>query len=132
MNALPNVPPEGRPRITGRRAMPRVRLYIPAKVLLIHGLENCLLDDLSQGGASVTLAGHLPRPGAAVVLTARDLDAFGAVVWSLGARFGLAFEEPLPLHAVVNLRHAADSWTGSEAARQRRLERGRGPLRPFS
>lgn len=131
MNAPPDIPPQRCLRITGRRAIPRVRLYIPAKVLMIHGLENCLLDDLSQAGASVTLAGHLPRPGASVVLTARDLDAFGAVVWSQGARFGLVFEEHLPLQAVVNLRHFADSWTGNEAARQRRLERGRGPLRPF-
>lgn len=103
--------------------MPRVRLGIPAKVQLLHGLENCLLDDLSQTGARVTLAGSLPRPGAGVVVKAAGLDVFGNVVWSHGARFGIVFEEPLPLHDVVNVRHIADSFGEHEASQMRRNAR---------
>ena len=103
--------------------MPRVRLGIPAKVQLLHGLENCLLDDLSQTGARVTLAGSLPGPGAGVVVKAAGLDVFGNVVWSNGARFGIVFEEPLPLHHVVNVRHLADSYAEHEAAQMRRNAR---------
>ncbi len=114
------------PRITGRRASPRVRLYIPATVLLLHGRENCLLDDLSQNGARVTLAGRIPGVGAGVVLCATGLDVFGSVVWSQGARFGIQFEEPLPLHEVVNVRHHADARARQEAANT--LRHGRSPL----
>ncbi len=108
------------PRITGRRATPRVRLCIPAQALLLHGLENCLLDDLSQAGARVTLAGRLPSAGAGVVLKAKGLDVFGSVIWAQGARFGIAFEEPLPLNTVVAVRHFADAYAQHEVELQRR------------
>lgn len=111
------------PRITGRRATPRVRLYIPAQVLLIQGLVNCLLDDLSQAGARVTIAAKLPSPGAGVVLRVKGLEVFGNVVWSQGARFGILFEEPLALHDVVNVRHFADAYVDHERAIQRRNAR---------
>jgi hypothetical protein len=111
------------PRITGRRASPRVRLCIPAQVLLIQGLENCLLDDLSQAGARVTIAAKLPSPGAGVILRAKGLEVFGTVVWAQGARFGLQFEEPLALHDVVNVRHFADAYVDHERAIQRRNAR---------
>lgn len=124
------------PRITGRRATPRVRLYIPATVLLLHGKENCLLDDLSQQGARVTIAAKLPSVGAGVVLNTKGLDVFGNVIWAQGVRFGIQFEEPLPLHDVVNVRHYADAHADHERALLRRNARtfvqGRPPLRSFS
>jgi hypothetical protein len=124
------------PRITGRRATPRVRLYIPATALLLHGKVNCLLDDLSQAGAGVTIAARLPGVGAGAVLEAAGLDVFGTVIWSQGARFGIQFEEPLPLHEVVNVRHHADARARQEAANVQRHGRsplqGRPRLRPFS
>lgn len=116
-SALPLFPGS---RLTGRRAMPRLRLAMPAKVQLMHGMENCVLDDLSQTGARVTLAGRLPGPGAGVVLKATGLDVFGTVVWSEGSRFGIKFEEPLPLHDVVNVRHIADAYFEHDAAQARR------------
>jgi PilZ domain len=123
------------PRITGRRATPRVRLYMAAQVILLEGRRNCLLDDLSQAGARVTIAAKLPPPGAGVVLRAKGLEVFGTVVWSHGACFGLVFEEPLPLHEVVNLRHYSDANADHEAALQRHNARmgmpGRPRLRPF-
>ncbi|WP_292931468.1 PilZ domain-containing protein [Novosphingobium sp. PASSN1] len=103
--------------------MPRVRLCIPAKVQMLHGLENTLLDDLSQTGARVTLAGRLPGAGAGVVVKAAGLDVFGNVVWAKGARFGIVFEEPLPLHDVVNVRHLADAYAEHEAEQMRRNAR---------
>ena len=121
--------------LTGRRALPRLRLGIPAQVLLLKGLDNCLLDDLSQSGARVTLAGWPPSVGAGVVLTAQGLDVFGSVIWARDGRFGIAFEEPLPLHTVVNLRHFADAYAEHEAEQARRNARmfvqGRPRLRRF-
>ena len=103
---------------------------------LLNGLENCLLDDLSQTGARVTLAGRIPQPGSGVVLKAKGLDVFGTVVWAEGARFGILFDERLPLHDVVNVRHLADAWVEHEAGQARRNARifvqGRPRLRPYS
>ena len=122
-------------RLTGRRSLPRLRLGIPAQMLLLKGLERCLLDDLSQSGARVTLAGLLPSVGAGVVLTAQGLDVFGTVIWARDGRVGIAFEEPLPLHNVVNLRHFADSYAEHEAEQARRnacmFVQGRPGLRRF-
>jgi hypothetical protein len=111
------------PRITGRRAVPRVRLFIPAQVMLLGGLLNCLLDDISQAGARVTVAAKLPAIGAGVVIRVKGVDVFGNVVWALGARFGIVFEEPLELHEVVKLRHLADDHIDHERALQRRNAR---------
>ncbi len=116
----PNTP---MPRITGRRATPRVRLYIPAQVMLLEGLRNCLLDDMSQAGARVTIAAKLPAIGAGVVVRSTGVEVFGNVVWSLGARFGIVFEEPLALHEVVALRHFADDHADEEMRLQRRNAR---------
>ena len=137
MNASSALPVFPGTRLTGRRAMPRLRLYMPAKVQMLHGIENCLLDDLSQTGARVTLAARLPATGVGVVLKAKGLDVFGSVVWSHGSRFGIVFEEPLPLHDVVNVRHIADAFAENEAAQMRRNARnfvqgGGPPLRRYS
>lgn len=136
MSPMPSQPIVPKPRITGRRATPRVRLYIPATVLLLQGKENCLLDDLSQTGARVTLAGRLPGVGAGLVLTTTGLDVFGSVVWAHGSRFGMRFEEPLPLHDVVSMRHYADAHADYEQALLRRNARtfvqGRSSLKSFS
>lgn len=123
MNAASPKPNFLQPQITGRRTKPRVRLHIPAHVILLQGLVNCQLDDLSQTGARVTIAARLPGIGAGVVLQTNRLDVFGTVVWSQGACFGIAFEEPLPLHEVVNERHFADANAGPEAALYRRSGR---------
>lgn len=118
-------------RTIGRRASARVRLCIPAQVLLLQGLENCLLDDLSQAGARVTIAARPPGIGAGVVLTAKGLDAFGTVIWAHGARFGLAFEELLPLSDVVNARHFAHAHAEYEAAQNARNASLFGPGSPW-
>jgi hypothetical protein len=123
MNAHSIQPNLAMSRITGRRAVPRVRLHVPAQVMLLQGLVSCKLDDLSQAGARVTIAAKLPGIGAGVVLRTNRLDVFGTVVWAQGARFGIAFEEPLALHEVVNERHFADANAGHEPAPCRRSGR---------
>jgi hypothetical protein len=130
MSALPLDAMLPKPRITGRRAAPRARLFVPAEVLLLQGLEKCLLDDLSQHGARITLGTHMPRPGSGVVLQIEDLDAFGTVIWVNGQRFGLQFEDTLPLPQVVLIRHYADAYPAQEAARNARNLRTFGPGRP--
>lgn len=123
MTAFCSQPTLPMPRITGRRATPRVRLYIPAQVMLLEGLYNCLLDDMSQAGARVTIAAKLPPPGAGVVIRTKGVEVFGNVVWTQVARFGIVFEEPLALHEVVGLRHFADDYADEERRMQRRNAR---------
>lgn len=106
--------PPQTPGLTGRRAVSRVRLFVPADVVLLQGQERCLLDDLSQHGARITVRGHLPRPGSGVVLQVQALDAFGTVIWAMGQRFGLQFDEVLPLPSVIAIRHFADAYVDEE------------------
>lgn len=108
-----NAPPA--PRVTGRRAAARVRLSVPAEVVLLQGVEKCLLDDLSQHGARITLGGHMPRAGSGMVLKIQALDAFGTVIWVAGQRLGVQFDEALPLNSVVAIRHYADAYAEHEA-----------------
>jgi len=118
--------------MTGRRAAPRARVFVPADVLLLQGLEKCRLDDLSQHGARITLDGHMPRPGSGAVLQLKDLDVFGTVVWVKDQRCGLQFEEVVPLPRVVGIRHYADAYAANEASlRARTIAHGRPPLKPM-
>lgn len=65
----------------------------------------------------------MPRPGAGVVLQIQDLDAFGTVVWVSGQRFGLRFDEVVPLPSVVAIRHYADWYDEHEKRLSRRNAR---------
>ena len=136
MSALPPFAMQPKPKITGRRALSRARLFVPAKVMLLQGLENCVLDDLSQSGARITLAGHMPRRGSGAVLQIQQFEAFGTIIWAVGKRFGMEFEDILPLPQVVAIRHFADAYTEFEARQAERNARnfvqGRPPLRPRS
>lgn len=120
--------------LTGRRSAPRVRLFVPADIILLRGLETCLLEDLSQHGARVTLATQTqtPCPGAGVVLKVHSLDVFGTVVWTEGQRFGLVFDEFVPFQQVVTIRQFADDYAERQASYEGRKAKGhRPPLRPF-
>ena len=125
-----------RPKITGRRAVPRARVFVPAKVMLLRGLENCVLDDLSQSGACIRLAGPMPRPGSGAVLQIQQFEAFGTIIWAIGQRFGMEFEDIFPLAHVVAIRHFADAYAEYEARQAKRNARnfvqGHPPHRPRS
>ena len=118
--------------LTGRRAAPRVRLFVPADIILLRGTEACVLEDLSQHGARVKLATPSPRPGAGVVLQVHSLDVFGTVVWEHGQRFGLVFDEIVPIPQVVTIRQFGDDYTENQASYEARQRGGSRPrLRPF-
>lgn len=111
------------PRPAGRRSAARVRLNIPAKVLLLSGQENCLLDNLSETGARVAVNCVPPRPGSGAVLMMQNFEAFGIVVWSAKERFGIAFETPLSLDVVVRIRDFADHYSAYEQKQRERMAR---------
>jgi hypothetical protein len=75
--------------------------------------------DLSQGGAHLILS----QPGdyKGCVLTWLTFEVFGAAAWSDGKRFGMTFENALPLRVLVETRQRAPSVVREEeeeAARQ--------------
>jgi hypothetical protein len=107
----------------GRRQAARVRLALPGKVILITGHHACLLEDLSQTGARVTVSGTPPRVGDDVVLMVNGVEAFGTVVWQSGAGVGLCFEQPMAIDDVVRLRNIHDHYQLLEQQAERRRAR---------
>lgn len=114
----------------GRRAVPRVRLYVPAEAILLLGHEKCVLEDLSQQGARIMLSGRTLRPGYGIVIQIQALDVFATVIWAEEQRFGLQFDEPLPLPSVIALRHFADTYVDQERNDNARNARIFGRHRP--
>jgi len=111
----------GRP--AGRRQVPRLRLALPGKVILITGHERCQLDDLSQTGGCITLAGAAPPIGGDAVLVVQGIEAFGSVVWRGGSRFGLVFDQRLAKDDVIRLRAIHDHFQTLEQEQSRRRAR---------
>lgn len=106
-----------------RRADARVRLHIPARLILLTGTQQCFLEDLSVTGAALIPQDKLPAEGASAILQCEHVEAFGMVRWARHGRVGLMFDEKLPLAQVVSLRHIADSFEANE--RERNMERAR-------
>lgn len=101
----------------GRRSAPRLRLAIPARLVLIHATKNCVLLDLSRSGARIGLEEPL-IPGARLFLQIAGFDLFAEVVrrdlGEGGGINGLAFDEPISDAAVLMVRHFAESFEQHE------------------
>ena len=113
----------GADRPSGRRQVARVRLALPGKVILITGHEQCQLDDLSQTGGCITVAGAAPPIGADAVLLVQGVEAFGSVVWRSGSRFGMAFDQRLAKDDVIRLRAIHDHFQTLQQEQSRRRAR---------
>ena len=92
----------------GRRAYQRLRLGMPAELILTSGRYHCQLDDLSTRGAKVTVQAP-PRALASAFLRWPGGEAFGLIVWSVGSRCGLQFDEALTPDAVFAARRAQEN-----------------------
>ncbi|HQS70723.1 MAG: hypothetical protein B7Y36_12020 [Novosphingobium sp. 28-62-57] len=109
--------------VPGRRGDARVRLHLPARLVLLSGTQQCILEDLSVTGAAIIPQGPLPAPGASAILMCEHIEGFGMIRWARHGRCGLMFDEKMPLPNVIALRHVADSYEVTE--RERNLERAR-------
>lgn len=103
----------------GRRGDPRVRLHLPARLILLTGTEHCILEDLSVTGAAIIPEEGLPQVGASAILQCEHIEAFGVVRWARYGRCGLMFEEKLQLAQVVSMRHFADNFEAHERERHK-------------
>ena len=103
----------------GRRGDARVRLHLPARLILLTGTQHCILEDLSVTGAAIIPQDSLPAVGASAILQCEHIEAFGQIRWARYGRCGLMFEEKLPLAQVVSLRHYADNYEVNERERHK-------------
>lgn len=103
----------------GRRADARVRLHLPARLILLTGTQHCILEDISVTGAAIIPEEGLPPVGASAILQCEHVEAFGQIRWARYGRSGVMFEEKLPLSLVISLRHYADNFEATERERQK-------------
>lgn len=101
----------------GRRTNLRVRLRIPAELILLNDNRRCILDDLSRCGARLTISPP-PETGSNAILKCADLDVFGTVLWTRAGQCGLRFDRHLRQEVVVRMRSFGDGFPEYEHLRQ--------------
>lgn len=80
----------------GHRLFNRLRLGVPASLVLTHECRPCLIDDISCTGARLRIQRPLGQ-GQTLVLSFHELKLFAAVIWLRGGECGLRFDQPLDL-----------------------------------
>ena len=97
------------PCAIGRRTDARLRLAVPATLVLVDGTFKSTLENVSRTGARVLLAGGDVRIEQSGFLRCRGLELFCTVVWSRGARCGVQFDELLGEEQLLDLRWYGDN-----------------------
>ncbi len=77
----------------GRRAAPRQRVLLGARLVTIVDEHEVRIRDLSATGARVE--GDVPAAGTDVIVQRGGSEFFGQIMWSDGMRGGIQFDEPL-------------------------------------
>ncbi|MFB0610828.1 PilZ domain-containing protein [Aurantiacibacter poecillastricola] len=93
----------------GKRRESRLRLKVPAQLIILHGRPRVHLVDLSRSGARVYLGGQSElRAGEEGVITWLDYEAFGEVKWSRNGFAGFEFDVLLDPGIVLGTRKQVD------------------------
>ena len=93
-----------------RRQAPRFRIGMPARLITLEQSFAVTLEDLSEGGAKVTLP--VPHVFTACALHWMDYHAIAEVRWTHGCIAGLQFTSPLfPEMLDETRRYAPDGVT---------------------
>lgn len=66
-----------------------------AALVLTHGNQTCLIDDISTSGARLRVAVALAA-GTTAILTFHELRIYACVVWCKKGEVGLRFDRRLP------------------------------------
>lgn len=93
----------------GRRIDSRLRLHLPAKLILVGRTVPCVLQDISHSGARLVVE-EVPAVGEFGQIQCTVLDRWFDTVWCAGHRVGIAFDEPIPFETLVFLRQYNDSF----------------------
>ena len=101
-------PRTGDPQRSGRRAEPRAPVHLPVSVETLDGKKRIGLLEVSLHGARLEGAG-LPPAGKDIVLICGAIEAFGRLVWAVGERRGMEFDQPITIPELVALRRVAET-----------------------
>ena len=108
---------------SGRRASSRLRVRLPAELIMLDGQGPAVLEDISATGARISSHFAL-RPGASCVLRVAGLELFADVAWCVNGRLGLNFEEPLAQDQLIALRNLNPGDLVNERAAREDWARG--------
>jgi len=72
----------------GSRHFNRLRLGVPAQLVLTHEIRKCLIDDISASGARLRILQRLADRQAAQ-LSLPEPQLLGTAVWRRGGRCGV-------------------------------------------
>ena len=78
----------------GQRSLNRLRLGLPASLILTHVRRHCVLDNISATGACVRVEQAIAK-GLTAILCFHELRIYCTVAWSRDASCGLRFESRL-------------------------------------
>ncbi len=79
-------------RPQGNRHGNRLRLGVPAGLVLTHKTRRCLIDNISASGARIRIEEPLAR-GRTAMLCFHELRLYGTVMWSRSGECGVRFEQ---------------------------------------
>jgi PilZ domain-containing protein len=96
------------PELRGRRGEPRAYILLPASIEALGGRNFVNLLDVSCTGARLEGA-DLPALGKDIILRCGAIDTLGTVVWHVGGRCGVQFDEPIGRRELVVLRDVAEA-----------------------
>lgn len=105
-----------------RRSAARLRLHLPARMTLIRGSHDCLIENISATGAQM-LTENPPSQGDLGQLRCEFVDAFFEVIWRAGNLVGVEFDENLTEQDVLALRQLNDSYSEIQKMEIRRTAR---------
>ncbi len=88
-------------------------LAFPGKLALSDGNFDCIVEDLSLGGARITCFRAI-TPDREAWLKFDRFTVFGTISWRDGNDYGVAFEEPLPKRVILEMRENAADISGYE------------------
>lgn len=81
---------------TGKRYFNRLRLGVPAALVLTHSKQRCLIDDISCTGARLRSERALSA-GLTALLSFHELRALATLRWASGTECGIEFDRPLAI-----------------------------------
>jgi hypothetical protein len=78
----------------GQRSFNRLRLSVPASLILTHERSPCILENISSTGACIRVERPIAK-GSTAVLCFHLLRIYAVVIWSRDKLCGLRFESPV-------------------------------------
>jgi PilZ domain len=101
----------------------RAPMDVPARLMLTSGIHACLLEDISLGGARISLD-YSPVKGAEAFLQFGSYEVFCTITWSRRGQCGIKFDQRLPKPVLLRMREYADNREVIETAQSRSAAKG--------